>query len=311
MYDLIDYGQMLADQVRMDPYAYALKTAVTPQSIVLDIGTSIGIHALLACKFGAKKVYAIEPNGAINLARELAEANGFADRIEFIQDLSTNVTLPELADVIVSDLRGVLPLYGQHIPAIVDARKRFLAPNGVLIPQKDSLWMSVVENATIYQNLLQPWTEPYGFNMEPARQIILNQWQHDDTDLIRARHLLTEPTNWATLDYRTITNPDVGAEIQQMGTRDGTAHGLLVWFDAELLDGIGFSNAPQEKQIASVYGRGFFPFLKPISLTAGDTIHLMIQAILTDDGYSWQWQTRVYSQGNQNMVLADFIQISQ
>ena len=306
MYDLIDYGQMLADQVRMDPYAYALKTAVTPNSIVLDIGTSIGIHALLACKFGARKVYAIEPNDAIGLARELAEVNGFADRIEFIQDISTNVTLPEPADVIVSDLRGVLPLYGQHIPAIVDARQRHLALNGILIPQKDSLWVSVVENATIYQNLLRSWTNPYGFNMEPARQIILNQWHHDDTDLIRVRHLLTEPTNWATLDYRTITNPDVGAEVEQTAARDGTAHGLLVWFDAELIDGIGFSNAPQLAKPAAVYGRGFFPFLKPVSLTAGDTIHLTLQANLVDDGYVWQWHTCINSQNNK--MLADFKQ---
>ena len=196
MYDLTDYGQMLADHVRMDPYAYALKTAVTPNSVVLDIGTSIGIHALLACKFGARKVYAIEPNDAIDLARELAEANGFADRIEFIQDISTNVTLPELADVVVSDLRGTLPLFGQHIPSIADARQRFLAPDGILIPQQDKLWVSVVEAPLNYNNLLKPWTEPYGFNMEPARQIVLNQWQHDDTDLIRAAHLLTEPTNW-------------------------------------------------------------------------------------------------------------------
>ncbi len=71
-------------------------------------------YALLACKFGAKKVYAIEPNDAIDLARALTEANGFAGRIEFIQGISTTITLPERADVIVSDLRGSVPLFGQH-----------------------------------------------------------------------------------------------------------------------------------------------------------------------------------------------------
>jgi len=308
MYDLTDYGQMLADHVRMDPYAYALKTAVTPNSVVLDIGTSIGIHALLACKFGARKVYAIEPNDAIDLARELAEANGFADRIEFIQDISTNVTLPELADVIVSDLRGTLPLFGQHIPSIADARQRFLAPDGILIPQQDKLWVSVVEAPLNYNNLLKPWTEPYGFNMEPARQIVLNQWQHDDTDLIRAAHLLTEPTNWATLDYRTITNPDVEADVVQTAVREGTAHGLLVWFDAELLDGIGFSNSPQSGKVANVYGRGFFPFLNPVKLAEGDTINLSLQATLTDEGYCWQWQTQIHNQDDPKIIFADFKQ---
>lgn len=308
VYDLTDYGNMLADHVRMDPYAYALKTAVSPNSIVLDIGTSIGIHALMACKFGAKKVYAIEPNDAIHLAQQLAEANGFADRIQFIQDISTNVKLPEQVDVLVSDLRGVLPLFGNHIPAITDARQRFLKPDGRLIPQKDTLWISVIEASLNYKNLLKSWNDPYGFDMTPARQTILNQWQHDDTDLIRAHQLLTEPTNWAVLDYRTVVEPNVSVEIEQTAVRDGTAHGLLIWFDAELIDGIGFSNAPQMGKTAAVYGRGFFPFLEPIPLNAGDMIHLTLQANLIEDDYVWQWHTRVISHSNPGTVLANFKQ---
>ena len=64
------------------------------------------------------------------MAREIAAANGFADRIDFFQELSTEVELPERADVIVSDLRGVLPAYQHHIGAIADARERLLAPGG-------------------------------------------------------------------------------------------------------------------------------------------------------------------------------------
>jgi protein arginine N-methyltransferase 1 len=92
MYSIGDYGDMIADKVRMDPYAYALKAVIEPDSVVLDIGTGTGMHALLACKFGARKVYAIEPNDAIHLARELVRENGFADRIEFFQEISTHVT---------------------------------------------------------------------------------------------------------------------------------------------------------------------------------------------------------------------------
>src|SRR5579864_6216059 len=110
MYNLTDYGAMMFDQPRMQAYVSALERAVRPGSVVLDIGTGTGVFALLACRFGARKVYAIEPNDAIHVARRLAADNGCADRIEFVQDLSTRITLPEKADVIVSDLRGVLPL---------------------------------------------------------------------------------------------------------------------------------------------------------------------------------------------------------
>ena len=124
MYSLHFYGQMLADAPRVDAYAAALRQAVTPDSVVLDLGCGPGVFAMLACQLGARRVYAIEPDNVINIAREAAAANGFADRIEFFQSLSTDVTLPEPATIIISDLRGVLPFYQGHIPAIIDARRR-------------------------------------------------------------------------------------------------------------------------------------------------------------------------------------------
>ena len=136
---------MIADATRMGAFARALGQAIKPGAVVIDIGTGTGICALLACRHGARRVYAIEPDDAIQVAREIAAANGYADRIEFIQAISTQVTLPERADVIVSDLGGVLPWFQRHIPSIVDARARFLAPGGVLIPQQDVGWAAVVE----------------------------------------------------------------------------------------------------------------------------------------------------------------------
>ncbi|MDH3444335.1 MAG: 50S ribosomal protein L11 methyltransferase, partial [Deltaproteobacteria bacterium] len=56
MYSIFDYGSMIADHVRMDAYARALRRAVTADSVVLDIGTGTGIFALLACQFGARRV---------------------------------------------------------------------------------------------------------------------------------------------------------------------------------------------------------------------------------------------------------------
>src|SRR5688572_5881715 len=108
-YNLRGHAAMIADSVRMDAYAAALERAVRPGCVVLDIGTGAGMMALIACRLGARKVYAVDPGTSIHLARAAARDSGLADRIEFIQDLSTRVELPERADVIVCDLRGVLP----------------------------------------------------------------------------------------------------------------------------------------------------------------------------------------------------------
>lgn len=294
MYDLTDYGQMIADSVRMDPYIYALKDAIGPDTVVLDIGAATGIHALLAAKFGARKVYAIEPNEAIHLAIELAEANGYASQIEFIQALSTDIALPEKADVIISDLRGTLPLYENHIRTIVDARRRHLAANGQLIPLRDTLWVAVVEKKRLYHDYVGPWDYPYGLNMEIAKRMALNSWNGDNSGEIRLRDLLTEPRKWAILDYMTIKNPNVSQTIsRQKVARNGIAHGLLVWFDAEIGPGQGFSNGPQDNRIADVYGRAFFPLLEPVVVTEGDLISITVSAILNKGDYDWSWETHI------------------
>ncbi len=309
MYSIGDYGDMIADKVRMDPYAFALKAAIGADSVVLDIGTGAGMHALLACKFGARKVYAVEPNDAIHLAAELARENGFADRIEFFQDLSTHVTIPEKADVIVSDLRGVLPLYGGHIPSIIDARERHLAPGGVLIPKRDTIWVSLVETSKVYNELIEPWNKPYGMSMEKAKQIVLNDWSEENPATFNKSSWLMEPQIWTVLDYASIENPDVSpAPIIQSATRDGTAHGLLLWFEGEIADGICVSNSPGAEKAAEVYGCGFFPLLEPVSIDQGDRIKLTVEAELGDDHYRWRWHACIHSGEDPQAIKADFIQ---
>src|SRR2546427_2655267 len=176
MYDIATFGRMIADQGRMGAYSRALQRSVRPDSTVLDIGAGTGILSLLACQYGARKVYAIEPTSAIAIAEEAGRANGFADRMECIQALSTDICLPQKADVIVSDLRGVLPLFQQHLPSIVDARSRLLAPGGNLIPKRDVLWVAAVEASDAYDRLTKPW-ERFAVNMDAASGIVTNTWR--------------------------------------------------------------------------------------------------------------------------------------
>ena len=72
MYSLHFYGQMIADSSRMDAYAAALRQTIKPDSVVMDLGCGPGVFALLACKLGARRVYAVEPDNVVGLAREAA-----------------------------------------------------------------------------------------------------------------------------------------------------------------------------------------------------------------------------------------------
>jgi SAM-dependent methyltransferase len=304
MYSVNGYGEMIADQVRMDAYVSALRNAITPDSVVLDIGTGPGVFAVLACKFGAKRVYAIEPADAIQLAREFSAANGCSEKIVFFQDLSTRVSLPERADVIISDLRGVLPFFQQHIGSIVDARRRFLAPGGKLIPRRDSLWAAVVNAPKTYGDYVKPWSgNGYGLDLRTAEQIVLNTWAKKR---VTSDQLLVEPKCWATLDYTTIESPDVHAEPTWIVTRAGTADGLSIWFDAVLAEGVGFSNGPDAPEL--IYGNAFFPLLEPVNLEPGDHIAVGIDADLVGDDYIWRWKTKVTRPDQPPRLIANFKQ---
>jgi type I protein arginine methyltransferase len=304
MYSLLAYGEMMRDRVRMDAYATALRRAVAPGAVVADIGTGTGVLALLACRYGARRVYAIEASEAIEAARDIARANGLADRIQFIQARSTGVTLPEAADVVVSDLHGVLPLFEHHLPSIVDARTRFLRRDGLLIPGRDVVWVTVAGAPALYEPYVTPWQDNHDrFDLSVVRPLVTNTWRQCHA---RAEHLRLEPRRWAVLDFATLDDPDVTGMASWTVPAAGTAHGLVLWFDADLGNGVTLSNAPGAPE--AVYGQAFFPWPDPVALAVGDAVSVSLTATLVSGDYVWTWSSGVREGGGSGRVKAEFRQ---
>jgi protein arginine N-methyltransferase 1 len=279
---------MIYDTRRVEAYQRALQLAVSPDSVVVDIGTGLGIFAFLASQAGARKVYAIEPCEVIAVARELAQINGCLERIEFIENISSRVTLPELADVIVSDLGGAIPLYAGHLASIMDARKRLLKPQGLLIPKRDTLWVGVVNAAAFYDKIVPSTDRALGLDMRVAWNMAANiSCNKSFTDLV------TIPQRIAVLDYSEVEDPSVHKQITWQVRRAGIGHGIGVWFDRVLVDGVHFSTAPGEPEM--VYGRLFLPWPKSVELGENDTIRLDLRSDFRCNDYIWSWNTTVSS----------------
>lgn len=308
MYSITNYGAMIADRVRIRAYAEALRRVITSDSVVLDLGTGTGIFALLACRFGARRVYAVEPADAIQVAREIAAANGFADRIEFRQAKSTEVTLPERADVIVSDIGGVMPWFQTHLPSIADARRRFLAPGGTLIPRQDAVWAAVVDAPDLYARHTTPWDDcGFDFNMAPARRLAVNTFKKGE---VTSDRMLTPPQRWATIDYTTVDDWNIQAPVRWMVSRAGTGHGIVVGLDRILAEGIRLTNAPGESDVGrdSIYATVFFPWSAPVELAIGDVVEAEMRATLVGGDYVWCWTTSVVDGRRPSAVKARFAQ---
>ncbi len=306
MYDVAHYVMMIADRVRTGAYREALRQAVEPGLTVLDLGCGTGIFALLACQCGAEHVWAVDTSPAIQVARELAAANGFADRITFLQTRSREVTLPEPADILVHDLRGILPPLGTALTDIADARQRLLKLSGHQIPRRDRLCAALAEagpkDLALAEGLHR---KSWGLDLDPLIPYITSSWHR----VVReAGALRSKPALWTELDYLSLTSPHLEGRVAWQPAEAGTAHGILVWLEADLAEGIGFSCHPGETE--TIYGQTFFPFPEPLELVPGIEVEVTLSARLVGSDYTWRWQTRIGAAGSEDEPALHFDQSS-
>jgi type I protein arginine methyltransferase len=310
LYNFIDYCGMLTDKSRLEAYVRALKDVITPESVVLDLGAGTGVFSILACDFGAKKVYAVEVNPWIKLLEEVIKERGYVSKIEIIQKLSNEIELEEKANVLVSDIHGGFPLHESSIETIMDARDRLVTNDVVLIPRKETIYFGISQSEEIYRKNVNIYLQDFhGFKVPSSERFVINRWFRatDENEV-----LLSEPGVFAEIDYRTINRTSFSNRLEWEITADGTAHGLRGWFENELSDNSGVSNAIEFKD--TTYATPFFPFEKPVELKKGDTVSAEIAANYEKGNYTWSWRTKFFEQGdklktgfNQSVVASLFL----
>jgi protein arginine N-methyltransferase 1 len=288
MYSLEQFAMMLSDKVRMDAYSAAIAQSVRSNDAVVDLGCGPGIFALLACKAGARRVYAIDINGVVDFGRQLAAANGFSEKIIFMRGDSRQMHLPERVNVIVSDVRGVLPLYSHATDTIEVARNRFLAAGGCLLPSRDTLFAAVIHLPHAYEQLAEAWNALPQLDLSQGLPLVLNTIQRHQ---LKPHQVLSEPRSWHVLDYVAGAKTPAENRIELPVTKTAVGHGLGVWFQTQLTADIGFSTDPRSGE--TVYGHLFLPWLEPISLREGEMCSVYLRAQLVGSDYIWRWETNL------------------
>lgn len=169
---ILHYHQlMLADGVRNKLLYEAIKENVSSETNFLDIGAGTGVWAILAARLGAKRVVAIEiEESLIPVIFRHAQENGVADKIEIIHGNSDDVKIRGKFDVIVSELFGGDALGEKTIKSFVNLRNRFLAPGGILIPQK----MAMLAAPVRIENSVQKVPAELPFKCDFLKSLKLN-----------------------------------------------------------------------------------------------------------------------------------------
>ena len=238
---LDEHRQLLADRTRVDALSRAIAAIVNPGNIVLDVASGTGILGLLACRAGAARVYCVEQSGIIELARELARANGFADRMHFVKAHSSWAEISESVDVIVCDQIGHFGFEAGIVEMIADVRSRFLKAGGRIMPAAITLHVAPIELPTLRTDL-GFWATPVdGLDLSPAATVAVNSGHPLS---LSPETLLGASAPACLIDLETVVDEPMHFSASLIADRRGTLDGIGGWFVADLGAGVTMTNAP-------------------------------------------------------------------
>lgn len=285
---LDEHRQYLSDPVRLSAFSRALAEVVRPGAVVVDIGAGTGILGLLACRAGALRVYAIEQTPLAEVARRVAAANGFADRIHVIQKHSSEVSLPERADVIVGDFVGRFGFNAGLFDVFPPAARMFLKPGGMLVPAEISMFVAPVEHAAMDAQARFWDSHPAGLDLRPVTEWALNSGYPVAFD---PQHLLGDGVEIARTTTAAVPSGALSAGVDLPIGRRGTLHGLAGWFVAQLSPTVAMTNAPGARE--RIARRNvFFPLREPIAVGPEDRVHAAMRILPREMLVKWTVDVR-------------------
>ena len=246
---------MLNDRARTHAFLDAIAEVVRPGDVVVDIGTGTGVLAAAAARAGARHVYAIEGTDIGRAAGQLFAANDFADRITLVTGWSSQVELPERANVLIAEIIGNDPLEEGVMETFADARKRFLKPDARIIPSRVKVFALpvAVDHVTFSKHAFTSdatsrWKEWYGIDFSslpssPTNQSIVIRCPPSEA---RGWQTLGSPFLLADLDLSGASHPLVNESAEFTIARAGVLGGLLVYFELDVGPGQRLSTSPAE-----------------------------------------------------------------
>jgi tetratricopeptide (TPR) repeat protein/precorrin-6B methylase 2 len=245
---------MLADAARNAAFNAALEKAITPDTVVLDIGTGSGLLAMMAARAGAKQVVACEAHPLIaETAREIVAKNNYAGRIAVLAQRSTELDPARdmggpdgnrLADLVVAEVLDAGLIGEGMLPTSRDALKRLARPGAKIIPAAAQVLAQVV--TLPQQRLVNPLRDLCGFDLSPFDRF-RNRSAHGSVRLDHEPHTalsavlpvqridFAAPPDWTRPQTLTWAAPI---------DRAGQAQALVFWFELWLDEAIMLSTGP-------------------------------------------------------------------
>lgn len=231
------HHRMLADRVRLEAYALALREVVQPGMAVLDAGTGSGVLAVMAAFAGARCVYAVDRSDFLDIAASVVAENGVQDRVRLVAGDFARVELPEKVDVVVTETFGAMALTEGSAPDLHACCARNLAPGGRVVPDRVDLHLGLSDSEALVHESTGPFAPAFGVSFEPLRRAAFGRAGTHQVDGLAA-----EGACFCRLPY-----PGGGTFAEgnvRFPAFQGTLRGFVGWFDLHLSDGVTLSTGP-------------------------------------------------------------------
>jgi SAM-dependent methyltransferase len=293
--DVKYYRDLLTQEQRTEAFRRAIGAVVRPGDRVLDVGTGLGTFAFFAADAGADRVYAVESDPVIHVAKAVARLNGYEDRVRFVRGLLPEVNLPEPVDVVIFEDFPPHLMGGSVFRLLRAVHERYAAPAARAVPRAGEFFLAPVSSMELWTEVAPfgPAETAHGIDWSPSWEYVAN------APLKRAvapESLLAPPQLVGRV--RLDTTPDVaavGGRGAWHAEREAVVHGLAYWFDLDLGGGERLSNAPGAEP--GSWGHLYLPIDPPTRVSAGGEIQAEVKAHPRPDGAPGWLAWKVVVQG--------------
>lgn len=262
---------MMQDAPRNTAYDAALQRAA-PGKRVLDIGTGAGLLAMMAARAGAKHVTTCEAVPQIAArAQAVIAHNKLDDRITLHAMRSTELALPERAEVLVTETFASGVLSEHVLPTLEHARANLLVDDPVIIPRAASARGYLVGGAALEAEFFA--FETGGFDLSPFNAMAPRKLgKHID----RMPHeALSDDFELFFFDLMQTRFVPERRELSVPVTRAGRCFGVAQWLWLALDADTEYDNRPRADAGANGWMHVLYRFTAPLDVEPGMTVRLV------------------------------------